>query len=249
MCYTCLVKVRYNKDNFFMSGSQFGFESNSYKDIINLVDIIKSRMGEYLEQYKLPSAYVNYIQLNFRLLDEKFLSEFSLIKPDYLSKPDFFKVKDSLSIPVSLTSLGQRLNVKFKDNIASYIPININDKEINFIDVINKSTKLGRINPVLLDDSSKFYFVKDKVYAIGFIESNVLDKIKFSLSGVIISRVKDTVVNNSIIREKGNKIIMLKNNEILKVKEEIMINPISKHTYSKDKSSFIVNPNIGAIDI
>lgn len=127
--YNCIVKVRYNRDSFFMAGSQFGFEFNSYNDILALISLIKLRIEEYLEQYKLPSNNIDYIQLNFRTLDEKFFSEFLIfffIKPDDISSTNFSKLRTDLFIPVSLSPLADPLNVQYTNDIISDVPVVIN---------------------------------------------------------------------------------------------------------------------------
>lgn len=48
LSYTCIVKIRDDRNDFFMPGSQFGFKFNSYNDITNLVDTVKSKVNEYL---------------------------------------------------------------------------------------------------------------------------------------------------------------------------------------------------------
>jgi len=112
-----------------MAGSQFGFEFNSYNDILALISLIKLRIEEYLEQYKLPSNNIDYIQLNFRTLDEKFFSEFLIfffIKPDDISSTNFSKLRTDLFIPVSLSPLADPLNVQYTNDIISDVPVVIN---------------------------------------------------------------------------------------------------------------------------
>jgi len=40
--YTVYVKIRYNKDNFFMAGNQFGFKYNTEKE----------RFAYFIQRYK-----------------------------------------------------------------------------------------------------------------------------------------------------------------------------------------------------
>lgn len=172
--YNCLVKVRHQVNDFFMAGSQFGFKFNSFIDIINLVYTVKARISEYLEQYRLPSDYIDYVQLNFRQLDEKFISEFTLSKPKHLDDKKLSEVKQMLTIPVSVVPLGNSLNIRTDNGIVKYIPVIIEGKETSFLDVINESAKLARMADFIFDDSYKFYYVNSRVYVTKYLGSNVL---------------------------------------------------------------------------
>ena len=44
--YTVFIKIRYNEDNFFMAGNQFGFDFKSLNDLDDLLSIIKARLEE-----------------------------------------------------------------------------------------------------------------------------------------------------------------------------------------------------------
>lgn len=68
--YTCIVKIRYNNDNFFMCGSQIGFHYLDNENITHLVHTIIERMEDYMGLYGLEDNSINYIAMNFRKLDE-----------------------------------------------------------------------------------------------------------------------------------------------------------------------------------
>ena len=74
--YTVYIKVRYNEDNYFMAGNQFGFLYSSKINIDELYGTIISRLEEYFTNYNLTDEDIVYIELIFRKFDTKLLSEF-----------------------------------------------------------------------------------------------------------------------------------------------------------------------------
>ena len=59
--YTVFVKVRYNKDEFFMPGNQSGFNYTCDTDIENLFTLVSKRLGHYMDIYNLSSDAIVYI--------------------------------------------------------------------------------------------------------------------------------------------------------------------------------------------
>lgn len=100
--YTVFIKVRYDQDNFFMAGNQFGFNYKSFNDRDDLLSIIKKRLKDLFEEYKLTDDSIVYIQLNFRKLDTKLLSEFKLDNSNNISLSESSSIKRKLNIPVSV---------------------------------------------------------------------------------------------------------------------------------------------------
>ena len=94
-----------------MAGHQIGFEYNDTDNIIDLHIIVKSRVEEYFEEYNLTTDSIVYIQVSFRRLSSKLLSEFSLNKPDHINIKENNEVKQNLNIPISINelSLGKSL--------------------------------------------------------------------------------------------------------------------------------------------
>lgn len=65
--YTVFIKVRYNKDDFFMAGNQFGFDFRVDDDVEEHVrDTVTQRVDEYLDVYKLTPKDIVYVQVSFR---------------------------------------------------------------------------------------------------------------------------------------------------------------------------------------
>lgn len=73
----------------------------------------------------------------------------------------------------------------------------------------------------------------------------MIDKIRYTLNGIMLERVKDIFVDDYIKRVSGNKTIFIKDGEVLKVEKSIELKSLSITT--KDKG-FVEDYNIGVID-
>lgn len=103
---------------------------------------------------------------------------------------------------------------------------------------------------ISFDSSWKFYLIKrnkfDSVVAIKWLDSTTIDKINYSLDGVILQHCIDTLLfYNLISRKWGNRQLKIKDSKVIENKIDIKLNAINK---SKSKSLHIENPNIGVID-
>jgi hypothetical protein len=255
LIYTVYIKVRYNIDSFFMLGNQFGFDFSSEDKIYDLLGIVIDRLEEAFEEYNLIDESVVYVQLTFRKLDTKLLSVFSLDKSNHISSTDIISTKRKLNIPVSVSedSLGKPLGIIVENNKIIDLILILNNKRINFLDVIRNKAKFIRAkhsdNITDFDGSFKFYLLKDVNYyilAVKYIEESSLEKIRYSLDGVVINRVIDRKDNNNlVVRKSGEKEIMLANNKVLMTKQNIKLKCIEK---PNSNVLFIGNPNIGVID-
>lgn len=255
LMYTVYIKVRYNIDSFFMLGNQFGFDFSSEDKIYDLLGIVNDRLEEAFEEYSLIDESVVYVQLIFRRLDTKLLSVFSLDKSNHISSTDINSTKRKLNIPVSVSedSLGKPLGIIVENNKIIDIILNFNNKRINFLDVIRNKAKFIRAkhsdNITDFDASFKFYLLKDVNYyilAVKYIEKSSLEKIRYSLDGVVINRVIDIKDNNNlVVRKSGEKEILIANNKVLMTKQNIKLKCIEK---PNSNVLFIGNPNIGVID-
>lgn len=166
--YTVFIKIRYNIDSFFMAGNQFGFNFTSNNDIYDLLSIINIRLEEYFEDYNLTDLSVVYVQLTFNKLDVKLLSEFLLDKPNYISITDNTSTRKKLNIPISVSenSMGKPLDVVIVNNYITNISITINNKIVNFLEIIkHRASMLTRSkhkdNITYFDATYKFYLLKD----------------------------------------------------------------------------------------
>ena len=74
--YTVFIKVRYNVDEFYMAGNQFGFNYSCESDIKGLFIVVSNKLEEYMNHYNLRTDAIVYIQISFRQKDKKLLSEF-----------------------------------------------------------------------------------------------------------------------------------------------------------------------------
>lgn len=78
-------------------------------------------------------------------------------------------------------------------------------------------------------------------------QEKTFDKIRYSLDGVMLSHITDRSVNNDIIlRESGNKQLVISNNKILSSIHNNKLRAIERPDF---KTLFVENSNIGVIDI
>jgi len=258
--YTVYIKVRYNVDSYFMVGNQFGFIYDSPRSITELYNIFISKLEDYLKEYHLIDDDIVYIEISFRKLDKKLLSDFikdiDNKKGGLLPSP-FNNNKELLNIPISVhgPSLGESLPVTIDNNIITFIKINIDGTYLNFLYIIKSKTKLlkksHKDHIISFDYNFRFYLLKDVfpyVLAVKHIDEFSIEKIRYSMNGVVLSHIIDTRDGNIVTRklESDKKEIVFIDNKIVSTKKKIILNPISKSI--KSNTSFISNPNIGVID-
>lgn len=170
--YTVYIKIRYNRDSFFMAGNQIGFNYVSIDDLVNLYNAINIRLEEYFSVYNLQDDNIIYVQISLKLLDRKIYSGIMLDKDNlhYAVKSEVRQVKDIVSTPIvsNYSILGAVLNtISDINNIVTRVDLDIikNDVSLkgNFIDMIKENNKLAmsRNNEVIVfDNTYKFYYVK-----------------------------------------------------------------------------------------
>ena len=253
--YTVFIKVRYNINEYFMAGNQSGFVFTSNSDINELYTTVYKRLNEYLDFYDLNYDDIMYVMLSFRQKDKKLLSEFSLTEKPHIPKSDFIITEKKLSVPVSINedSLGKPLSVSVSNGVITNINITINNKQVNFLDLIRNKAKVlthnHKDNITHFDENFRFYLLKDNsdfVLAIKKLSVNSFDKIRYSLSGVVINHVTDNAVYNLILRSWGERLITIDNGKIVNTKQNIKLKALELPSY---KPLFVENSNIGVIDI
>ena len=258
LIYTVIVKVRYDVDNFFMAGNQFGFNYDSQYKINDLLTVINNKLDDYFSDYNLSDESVLYVEVTFRQLDNKLLSEFALQTPVYVkgSENKALVTTRDLNIPVSVNkdSIGNPLLLETIDDFIVNICLKINDKIVNFLDIIKDKSKFLRKNHKdninMFHKSWNFYLLKDHrndsyVLAVKIVKYYSIEKIRYSLDGVILNHVTDNINNDLVIRSIGEKEITLKDNNVISSKQNLKLKAISKPSSEK---LFIENKNIGVID-
>ena len=251
LIYTVFIKVRYDENNFFMLGNQFGFTFSSDNDIQDLLSIINSRLEDYYQEYNLSDESIIYIQISFRQLNIKLFSDYKMRTIPYITSKEVIDTKNNLSIPLS-TNIGITINVVIKNDIIVDIPVTIDNKIINFLDLIKDKSYMinNKDNIKYFDKDFKFYHLIDNknnkyVLAIkNYTDTNII-KIRFSMKGIVVSQVIDNIQDNIITRNIGNKKIIIKDNNIIMTKQSINFKSI---IVPKNKNLYISNPNIGVID-
>lgn len=150
--------------------------------------------------------------------------------------------------------LGVPLKVLLYDKKEFIINVEVIIKGVlcNFIDIINNRLKYSKkSNIIKFDKLAKFYYVntiRPYILMVRVLENNKIQKVKYSLSGLLITNMVDLYDNNIIIRNYNNKKVVIEDNKHINfIEEDIKFDPIPK-SYLKYKS-FIANRNIGVIDI
>lgn len=254
--YTVFVKVRYNKNSFFMVGNQFGFSFN--KDFEVLFNDVKARLEEYFTYYNLVDEDIVYVQVSFRLLDRMIYSDLviNIDRLENISVTEIRAALDLITIPTTTEedSLGKCLSVILdSNNNVKQVDVIIKDVKYNFLDIILEKTKYIRSNHIDIvtqfDSRYKFYYIKSNIDYILVIKEldNKIEKYKYSTSGVLLSKIIDWYDGNILVRSKGSETMYIENNNVCKTINLINFKPIED--YKIKKVSWLPNSNIGVIDI
>jgi hypothetical protein len=210
-----------------------------------------------MENYDLSDDDILYIELSFRKKDKVSLSDISIDENiTHVEKKVIDTDKKLLVIPVTIDqdTLGILLPVEVKDNLITNIKLNLDDKDINFMDLIEEKSSFLSPNHVdkisSFDSSYKFYLVKKEqripfILAIKLIDKESIDKIMYSWNGVLLNRITDIFRDGYIERTSSNKRMIIKNDKIIKVEQDISLKPIPK---PKNNRRFVEDRLVGVID-
>lgn len=258
--YTVYVKVRYDEDNFFMLGNQFGFNFKSVDDLESLYNDIIIRMDDFTGRYDLVDDDIVYVQISFRLLDQRLFSDI-LIDKEVLesSKPvEKHSIKETICIPSVITEddLGKPLTT-ITDNkgVVTSIVVVIKGIEVNFLKyILEKSHYINKHhidNVTQFEGDCKFYYVKSKIDYIlvnRILDDYTSEKLKYSLDGVLLLKITDKWLDETrLIRSKGNEILYIENSNV--VKTENLINLFPLESPKTKYQGWLPNTNLGVIDI
>lgn len=223
--YSVSIKLRYNISNFVMVGGNFGFIYNDLYSIFDLIDNCNIRLEDSLTIYDINSESITYIQLTFSKIDNVLLKEYSLdINNESLNKT----ITKDLNIPFSTNqvSLGSPLVMTLDEKGLAVKVLFKNKKKItNLITLIkdnNKFVSSSKNIPKDFDSTYKFYYLNYEIpyiLVLKQINENTWEKIRFSLSGTYINSVLDTYKGDLLTRKVGNKEILIKDNNIIKVNQ------------------------------
>lgn len=229
---------------------QLSFKSIDYKSYSDLV--IKDKISDTLLDDKKKFSVSDKKPNFYTVLNHH--TNTNIVVNDSLSKKEASDYNSIASLPFNLSDdyLNYPLLVILDDKgIITNIKLNINNKDINFLDLIKKRNVLNKniyFNSFTSD--FKFYFVNSKhSYILGIkqIDENLNLKLKYSLSGVLHTALKESINDNIISRQSGNKEIIINNGSLVKLSESISFKPLKEYYYKLDDA--ILYPNIGVIDL
>ena len=267
--YTVFIKIRYNQDENRMVGNQFGFDYYSNTAASAIADLLtngRSKLEESLDHYNVTEANLAYVLFSFKQKDKKLLSEFAVMrgsssdrkrKLPHLFDSERASVERGLYLPVSINedSLGTPLDVGVSDGLIHDIPLEIRGKLVNFLDLIKaKASMLSprhKDNITSFDSSYRFYLLKDRyqyVLAVKVLGGNQVDKLKYSLNGVVLNHITDTadVQGDTIIRHSGQTKLTIRDGKVISSIQPMLLKPLKTRT---NPPLFVENENIGSIDL
>lgn len=100
-----------------------------------------------------------------------------------------------------------------------------------------------------MDANLKFYLLKDKrdyVFAVKILDNISLEKIRYSLQGVVMSHVTHSISNDIVLRKSGEREVAIDGNKIVSLKQNIKLKPLER---PNTKALFVEDSNVGVIDI
>lgn len=249
-----------------MYGNKYGFDYRGRDEIAELLMICRKRIAKSLEEYTFSKGSIVYVQITFRKLDVKLLTEFGLDKSsnDIITNRDAETITSTRNIPVSLneSSLDTPLKVDFVDILITYIYVTHNNETFNFLDRIKKQAsfvpKYHKDVITSFDSSYKFHllYINTDYYVLAtkFIDNNKVIKRSYLLNGVLYTYITDTLLPNNIVsRLHGNTEFLLENGNVVYSKQALFIKPIPKlkvmHIAGEDSNIDVIDLKIMMIKL
>lgn len=139
---------------------------------------------------------------------------------------------------VNKDSNGKPLPVTISNGVFTNINLTINNNKVNFLNIIKSKAELLKAKHkdgfIPFYQGYNFYLLKDKdnyVLAVKKYKYSSISKIRYNLSGVMISPVSDSADNNVIRDASYNKQIVIKNSNILYTNKKIILKAIDKSMF------------------
>ena len=236
-----------------MSGKQkvFSYKEGEVIDtkLSGLYDLVVSRITNTMDDYKIHTTDMLFVQLIIKSFDDRILSDIKYDDDfDFKGQPTEIK-KDILYIPMSdeFKYLGKQLIPIYKEDLVELNinnnSVTINKADLNNLDLIN--TKF-----YLRDVVNPWYILVISNYTNN--QSRRSAKQAFDLSGNLLKSIEDIKFDDHSIRKSNNVDILLNLNNKIIYKEPRLtdINPISlEKINNKNVDSTLENMKIGVIDL
>jgi hypothetical protein len=218
-----------------MGGDQVGF------------DFSESENVEYLEF--IHNSFMSMIRI---FIDDYDVGEINLIELLYVTIKDLPKLKLKNINKVKLNK--EFVNVKEIKDRFNFLPLTLNTSYYGklivenipiYLDIINKQKSLLNKEKLSLDDLDSMYLYNDKYIIIIKQDGNIYHRsIYESKSGILISKVIDTFINEDVfLRSINNVTLTVSNGKVTKVESIKKLSPIKSSTLNiKDEP----NPFIGS---
>ncbi len=228
--YVIFIKIRFNDNSFSMAGSQFAYYSRSNASNLDLWSAVKERVGILLDQYSFNASSITYIQLNFtsmnKVLHTRYLVDTSKRSRINTFLKYNFDTKSVLPVSIDFNAFDTKI---YKDVINDRI-VNIKfwfkGELIEFRKYIESSVKNSKFSN--LDSNYNFYLVSKKkkrvynVVGIKVISNTEVNKLRFSVGGVLLEDITDTVLEDGVVkREVNNNVLIIKGDRVMKGSRKI----------------------------
>lgn len=270
--YSTFIKVCFDKDQYRTAGYQFGFVLHSYKDLIHLHKEAVERVDRLMREYNIPVQLLVHITFEFIPVKASLLSDFSL-KP---SNEDGYTLNsekvdspviefdnqltnlDRIPVTTKLDNVIPSIQTEVKDGLVTNIPVEVKGEVINLLDKIMEQNhflllkKTGNNNVIHnFDDKWKFSLIEGikytNVLATRFDDESTVTKIRYSLNGLVISRVVDKLLpDNSVVRYYKNYQLNIRDKVTTIVKYVVNLIPIKRK--NSGITNFVESDKIGSLD-
>jgi len=259
-------KINENLDVFTPNQLAFDLrQTDSYDDEVRaLYQDPDSQLNNLIAKYGFDINSIYYIQLMFRILDIKILTDMYYnpapqIEPITKLLLDkqirFFPLNNCPSIESKV--LGDPISdLTIYNGIVTCLHICLGKSRIDFMVNLNKKQALlnyNRSGNKVFTSDTKFYFrnvaKNSYVLVINRLGDNKVSQTAYSLSGNQLSNVIDIKEEQDLVKRiAGNTHLTIKNNEIVSKSIEMSVPGIKPYNHKNDKKH-INNPNIAVIDL
>ena len=192
-----------------------------------------------MHKYNVTEDEVVYMQISFRQLENKYISDLVFDNKAFKPKDLTTLNKQVKILPLTTvnTFLGKPLEKIVHEGVVTSIKYNIENKYFGFIEVVNEQNSVltikGNSKPIGLNANCNFYIcdvTSPNYILITKNINNTILKEAFNLNGVKIDSIIDTVLHSKVInRQIKNKQLTILNNTVTNISEKLNTSPRSNN--------------------
>ena len=165
--YLITIKLFYktsdNNYDYKTCGEQLLFTYDNESKLNNKINVIVQRVRGLLDEYSIDMDQVEYVHLVTTRLKSEFLTDIKINKDSLTSKDRSFYNEMSKNLPLTIDPnvLGIQLKtLESRDNTIDSILVEVDGKNLNFMDKIGEINKLREIigkKSIVFDNNFIFY--------------------------------------------------------------------------------------------